>query len=551
VSIFGQEYIDMAVTTRLINLRRRISICLLCLCLLISFRPSLQANELVNLTIHDEVYVFLKRLVAKNLITKKPYNTQPLVRREVAEALIEITEKQQSGQIELTDTEKTHLESFQWLFANEIDLLKPGFLLQTDNPHAVTLSGKDYKIDLNFKVKNEVSVAKPSSEDRRNTSITSTYLIMRAKLGERVGISGVADGRFLLGSKSYNPYQNEQAYVFPKGVEKFRLLANMESYVTVDLSWLSAQWGMENVWWGPGWHGALMISDNSDPADTLKFSGLYGPIRFTYLTSVLKGKGKKYMSAHRLEFLPHQGISIGMSEVMVIVEQYNLRYLNPFLVFAGAQNDNVRSNNMMSLDLDITLLPSIELYAEIMLDDLQVGSGLDILRDWGSKYGTLVGGYWVDPLSLKDTDARIEYAFINQYAYTNTYEGYFSQYTHAGSVIGHWMGPDADDLWFEIKHWLSDRLRASLTYERERQGEGGVNKRFPFVIGDPEPFDFWEFLSGVTESTHSFSAGLSYISIGKWDVDTGYTYSKTRNVGHKSGVDGTKHQLLVEVEHRF
>lgn len=549
--IFGQEYIDMSMTTRLIRLWRRIAIGLLSLCLLLSFRPSPQANELVNLTLHDEVYIFLKRLVAKNLLTKKLYNTQPLARGEVAEALIEITEKQQSGQIKLTHIEKNHLESFQWLFANEIDALKPGFLLQTDNPHAVTLSGEDYKIDLDFKAKDEVSLAKPSSENNQNTSITSADLILRAKLGQHLGISAIADGRLLVGSGSYNPYLNEQNYLFPRGDPRFRAIASMESYIVVDLSWLSAQWGMENVWWGPGWRGALMISDNSDPTDTLKISGIYGPIRFTYLTSILEGRSKKYMSAHRLEFIPHQGISIGMNEVMVFVEQYNLRYLNPFLVFAGAQTDDVRSNNLMGLDLDITLLPSIELYAEIMLDDFQIDDGLEVLRRWSSKYGALVGGYWVDPLGLKDTDARMEYAFVNQYAYTNTREDYFTEYTHKGSVIGHWMGPDADNLWLEVKHWLTDDLRVSLAYERKRAGEGDVNKRFPYVLTGPDQTDFWEFLSGVAESTHSFSAGLSYISIGKWDMDTEYTYSEIRNVDHKSGVDGTKHQLLVKVERRF
>ena len=111
----------MTMTKKLPNSRHRVATCVLHFCLFLFLCSSTQANELVNLTLHDEVYTFLKRLVAKNLITKKLYNTQPLMRREVAEALIEITEKQQSGQIRLTDIEKIHLESFQWLFANEID----------------------------------------------------------------------------------------------------------------------------------------------------------------------------------------------------------------------------------------------------------------------------------------------------------------------------------------------------------------------------------------------------------------------------------------------
>ncbi len=543
---------------KLLNSQYSTAICLLSLCLFLFFHSSSQANELVNLTLHDEVYTFLKRLTAKNLMEKRLYNTQPLKRREVAEALIEVTEKQQSGQIKLTNIEKTHLESFQWLFGDEIDAIRPGFLPQTENPHAVTVEDKDYKIDLDFKLKDEVALTKLSSEDRQSTSITSASFILRAKLGDYLGVASIMDNRLLLGSTAYQPYRSGMTDSYT-GLLKgnSRTMTSAETYVTLTPPWLSIQWGLDEMWWGPGWHGALMISDNSAPMDNLRLSGLYGPLRYTYLTAILRAKGRtrdehypKYMSAHRLEFSPYRGISIAMNEVMVFVERYELRYLNPLLPFVTSQVSDVRSNEMLGFDLDITLLPSIELYAEIMVDDFQTSDGLEAFRLWNSKYGALVGGYWIDPFGLKDTDARIEYAFVNQYAYTNTWADYRTDYTHQGFVIGHWMGTDADDLWFDLKHWLTDDLRVSLTYERERQGEGDVTKRFPYS-GGPPPKVNWEFLSGTAESTHSFSTELSYISIGRWTADVGYTYSQIRNVSHEPGVDGKKHQLVIKAEHRF
>ena len=175
-------------------------------------------------------------------------------------------------------------------------------------------------------------------------------------------------------------------------------------------------------------------------------------------------------------------------------------------------------------------------------------------RLWDSKYGALVGGYWADPFGLEDTDARIEYAFTNQYVYTSTWKDYFTDYTHQNFVIGHWMGTDADDLWFEIKHWPTNSLRASLTYERERQGEGDVKKRRKFEESVKTPvalIENWEFLSGVAESIHSFSAGLAYVSIGRWIAEADYTYSRTSNVAHRSGVNEKEHRLVLKVEHRF
>jgi hypothetical protein len=476
--------------------------------------------------------------------------------------LIEVTEKQQSGQIELTDVEKAHLERFQWLFADDIDVLRPGFLSRIERIYAATIRGENYKVDLDLKLKQEASHARSDSEDGNSTSITSTGLSLHAKLGKHLGIASILHGRLLLGSTSYNPYQNEPFAPY-RGLLKddSRTMSPMTAYTVLDLSWLSLQWGMDDTWWGPGWHGALMLSDNPPPPDTLKLSGIYGPFRFTYLTSILRTKGldpdeyhPKYMSAHRLEIVPFQGINIGVNEVVVFVERYEPRYLNPVLVFFTSQVEERRVNGLLGFDVDVTLLPSIELYAEVMIDDFQLGKGLEAFCVWDSKYGALVGGYWVDPFGLRDTDMRAEYAFVNQYAYTNTWADFATDYTHQNFAIGHWMGTDADDLWFEIRHWLTENLRVSLSYERERQGEGGAKQRYPFEEFVKIPTaseEHWEFLSGVAESTHSLSTGLSYVSIGRWTAGIDYIYSQIKNVDHNSGVNGGEHRWVVKAEYRF
>jgi len=530
----------------------------LSLCLLLLFCFVSQANELVNLTLHDEVYTFVKRLTAKNLIEKRLDTSQPLARREIAEALIEALEKHQSGQIELTDIEKKHLEYYQWLFGDEIETLKPGFPATTKRKHTITLKGEDYKGDFDLKVKQELAHVRPDPGEGQSKSITSLGLILQAKLGKQVGISSILHDRLLAGSADYNPYRTEGAAEFMAGESKS--INSMEGYIVLALPWMHIQWGISEDWWGPGWHGALMLSDNSAPKDNLKISGSYGPVKFTYFTAILSENTPeyhpKYMSAHRLEFLLYRGINIGLSEVMIFADRYELRYLNPFTVFYMSQPDDIKSNGVLGVDFDVTLLPAIELYGELMVDDLQTAEGLDILRVWNSKYGILAGGYCADPLGLKDTDIRIEYAFVNQYAYTHKYD--ITRYTHRGFVIGHWMGTDADDLWLDIERWLTDKLRVSLAYERERQGEGDVRKNHPLdrAPGLPKteganPPKYWDFLSGTVESTHSFSTGVSYTVIGRYSAGLEYTYSQIRNVNHVSGVDEKEHRLLIKAEYRF
>ncbi len=504
-----------------------------------------QANELVNLSLHHDVYAFIKRLEAKNLIENRQYNTRPLTRREATEALIEISERHLSGEIELTDIEEEHLRRYQWLFGDEIELLRPGLLPPAKKKHTIAVESENYMVDFDLVAKQEFARVRPVSEKQQSTSITSVDFAFQAKLGKHLGIASILHDRLLLGSGSYNPYENEVSYDL-RG--ESRSLNAMEGYAILDLSWLSLQLGMDDIWWGPGWHGALMISDNSAPKDTLRLSGIYGPLKFTYLTSILRedtpNYQSKYMSAHRLEFLPHRDISIGLNEVMIFADRYELRYLNPFIIFYTLQTEDFKNNGLLGFDLDVTLIPSIELYAEVMLDDFQTPEGWDAFRSWNSKYGLLTGAYWADPFGFGDTDVRFEYAFVNQYAYTHRYE--ITRYTHQDFVIGHWMGTDADDMWINIEHCFTDKLRGSLTYERERQGEGDVTEGHT-----PETPKYWEFLSGVTESTHSVSLELSFDSIGRYSAGAKYTYSQIRNVRNEPGIDGKEHQLLITGDYRF
>ena len=516
------------------------------------------ANDLINLDLHDESYSFVKRMIVKYQITKRIDNTRPILRREIAQALLEISEKHQSGQIKLTDVEKNHLEKYQWLFSDEIKSIKPEFLDLKGKKGIITIGAEDYKIKLNAGVGQEFAHVIQESKESQNKYITTIDLSLQAKLGKHIGVYSILHDRFLVGKAKYNPYETEKAQEF---AGKTAAINTMEGYLVLASSSASIQWGLNKSWWGPGWHGALMISDNSAASDNLKITGLYGPIRFTYLTAILRERNPeyqiKYMSAHRLEFTPYKGIGIGLSESVVFADHYELRYLNPFTSFYISQFEDFRNNGLVGFDFDITILPSIEFYGELMVDDLQPSAGAaDMLKVWNSKYGILGGIYLVDPFKIKNTDARVEYAFVNQYAYAHRYD--ITRYTNQDYIIGHWMGPDSDNLWLNVGHWLNDKIRASMTYELVRHGEWDVKKKHPFELlpGEKKPEDinppkYWEFLSGITETTHSFSPGLSYASIGRYSIALDYTYSLVGNAKNKSGLDEKNHLIKIKAEYKF
>jgi predicted porin len=75
-----------------------------------------------------------------------------------------------------------------------------------------------------------------------------------------------------------------------------------------------------------------------------------------------------------------------------------------------------------------------------------------------------------------------------------------------------------------------------------------VNKPHPSGARDD---DEWEFLSGVTESTHSISLGASYNLIGKYSATLEYTHSWIKNADNKNGINESNNQVLLSGQYQF
>ena len=186
-------------------------------------------------------------------------------------------------------------------------------------------------------------------------------------------------------------------------------------------------------------------------------------------------------------------------------------------------------------------LDDIELYGELMVDDHNLGESF---HAWDTKFGILGGIYFTDPFGFPDTDVFMEYAFINQYAYTH--EEPINVYKHFNSVIGHHIGSDADNLWVQLKHRFTDKWETILTYQLERHGEGNVDKAHT-----EDSSSEWVPLSGITQSEHSLSFGLSYTKIGRYRFGIDYRRNWIKNMGNQRGKKAKGHEITIEGVYRF
>jgi hypothetical protein len=386
------------------------------------------------------------------------------------------------------------------------------------------------------------------------THITTLLPHVHGQVRDDFAFSTNIASRFLYGEVFEDLFPDEASYTQIEGELQNRTA--IDAYLKFKLPWLELQIGQDNLRWGPGYHGALLVSENPISMDMIKLQAVYKHITFSAFTAILEDLdpqiNTKYMSGHRIEGYFWNRFGLGLSEVVVYGNRFEPGYLNPVTIYlinevnisrgdsrAIGSGDNV----LISVDSRLRLTDNLELYGELMVDD---GNPAAEFHNWDTKFGLLGGFYMTDPLGISDTDLHAEYAFINQYAYTH--ENPVNVYKHFNSVIGHFIGSDADDLWVELRHRFTDKLESKLTYELERHGEGNVDKPHPL---DAPAGDRWKPLSGITQSQHGITLGVNYTAIGQYTLAVDFTQIWMRNMGHQVGVNKIGHEVKVKALYRF
>ena len=575
------------------------SIGFLIISIIILWQGSIASAQLLDVPLGDElyreVYDFIDRMVARQAVTKVLKNTLPYSSAEVRKILTELDRKEKEGQLKLSEIERHKLEQFIQSFSifcflrqnrtenKSLDLRAAHTPPETSEVSSSKLKGNSGRL---FSTRGEnhwfaidfglgediisrkcasgaIRAARPSASPSRETGQRTTKrqtayatLFRPTALGQiRDDFAFYSDLKvYYLSTIQFPDIPKTEAKV-GQASKKVATAALATYYLKFKLPWFEVFLGKDNLHWGPGRYGALLISENPLPMNMVKLTAQYYPVKFQAVTGMLGSDiARKYLSGHRVELIISKKLRLGVSEVIVYGERFETIYLNPVQIYTiteipakivSGESKESPDNTLISGDFELALMRNLELYGGILIDDFRPFSyGLRSYRNWGSKFGLLFGFYYVDPFSLPNTDFRVEYAFINQYTYTHTPP--VTAYTHFDSIIGHQIGTDADDLWFNLRHWFTPHFTMSLGYELERHGEGDVNK--PHNGSDD---DEWEFLSGVTESTHSIILGASYNLIGKYSFALEYTHFWIKNALNQDGVNDTNNQVLLSGQYRF
>ncbi len=261
-------------------------------------------------------------------------------------------------------------------------------------------------------------------------------------------------------------------------------------YAVFSLSNLDLQIGKDSQWWGPGYHGSILLSNNAEPLTMVRLTNaepvllpwIFRPLglfRFTYFVSQLeedRDVPEAILWGLRLNFKPSPYLELGLHRTALMGgegrSEDTRTWWKSFTGKGENDPDEEAGDQRAGYDVKITLpfdFQPMQLYME--------GDGEDMGGNWPSKYAYLSGLYLPGIFNWERLDFRAEWASTHVDEGENIWYWhpvYNSGYTFKERIIGHHMGRDSRDLFFEMNYDLpKQNARIRVAWEREEHDISG------------------------------------------------------------------------------
>jgi len=410
----------------------------------------ISANAIAStyIPVGDRIYDLLYRLEAEGVIESGLLTTQPLSRKEAVRLLLEAERNSGNANVFI----QSLVASLKYELRNDLDntkFIKPldflyGKYLYADSDIQklyYNVDGDNYDKGSNLRL---------GFDSRAELDWFSLYINPELRYSE--------DGT---------------AFVMKRGY-------GVLSFLGLDL-----QIGKDSQWWGPGYHGALLLTNNAEPFTLARLTNpqpvllpwifkYLGPFRFTFFATRLEKDRKDvpepYLWGMRLNFKPHPYLEFGLERTAILGGKGRSESLKTWWYSFTGQAENKTGSGAgdqrAGLDVKLTLpfrLQPLQLYAE--------ADGEDEAGGLPTKWAYVTGIYLPRLLNLERIGFRAEYATDHVPGYPNVWYRhhiYTAGYTYEGRIIGHHMGTDSKDIFLETSYLIPEKNgKLSLFYDRE------------------------------------------------------------------------------------
>lgn len=497
-----------------------------------------------NLGVDHWAYPFLDRLETRGLFASETFSARPFSREAVGDILVQINKQVEENPSLLSEVERKLFEQLKGEFYEEVERADSTIVIAKKDRerHLFTWRSQDVDVRGDGLLGNQTKLeSKQEVDNVVANSVNYVGLSLRVDVKKSLAIFAEERTFFLSEADSFSNTVFNPELGLPVTSEALIDVAvtdNISAYVMFRTPWLDIEAGRDLVDWGPGYRGNLLLSNNSNYYDLFKFMFRFKKFNFESFHAFLNSDRAKYLAGHRLEIRLSRNFYFAVSETVVYGDRdVEFLYFNPFVpIMSSERHLGNQDNNMISFDGTLLLKNRMKFYGQILLDDFSFAK--NIFHNFVNKWGILVGGLWVDPLGLRDAAFRFELTRIQPFVYTHFKE--INTYTNYNNIVGHWLGPDSDDLYFEFAKQPHKNLRFAVSWEQRRRGEGN-----DLSNNEPPADSRINFLSGVVERNRYYGLSAQWQVFRDAFLGLNYHFIQSKNLQRRENVNQNNHRVFI------
>jgi len=510
----------------------------------LAFPASSFAASSVNVPLDSWVYAALEKLEGFGLIDSSLSGTKPYSRLEVARLVEEAMRKWDdllSQRKPSNFVEKELIPSLLERFKKEFkpELIEWGAL---EGSRAPTYLKPVDEVILKYAYQTDNPVIRPQSA---NLPTHTTYPIYNND-----GITYRKPNNFTAELQGEGRLWNHFSFFYRP---IFKTFLNEDPGVELEKGYLKAEGanielevGRDSLWWGPGHHGALLMTNNAQPFDLIKLSNSHpfllpvlGPFKFNIFFSKLDNEYPSIphplIYGLRLNFKPHPIFELGLSQVAIFDgEGRNDLSIGDYfkILYSNKNRDGTKLDSNQQFAVDFSLRwPNFDRI-------LPIARSLKFYGEWGAedtgfppdRRAYLLGFFLNDLFLIGRTDLRLEYTNTSPKSVPAAWynHGSYPPIFHE-RIFGHHVGSNAEDIFVRLTNYLSPKLLLGLDFDAETHGKREALKT----------------------NSYQWGADVDYLIRDHINIKGRYILESFKDPSSVAGGDSTQHLFGIEVRWRF
>jgi len=227
------------------------------------------------------------------------------------------------------------------------------------------------------------------------------------------------------------------------------IATNVTKYVNV-------QFGFDKNIIGNGYR-SLFLSDYANSYLFLKLNTRIWKLNYTNIFTELMPAFKvnngnsllprKYAAMHHLSYNVNKWLNIGLFESVMFgrKDHFDFSYLIPVIFLRSMESNNGSADNSnVGFDFKANIAHKIQLYGQLMLDELRVKEAFNGKKWWGNKQAIQLGAKYVDAFGISNLDLQGEANFIRPFVYSH-YDS-AAGYNHYNQPLAHPLGANVKEV---------------------------------------------------------------------------------------------------------